>query len=62
MLELDRVNNVSPEVIMIFVISDTVTGRNTDRLAVVHDWMIAGGAQRESNFAVKMLREVVSSV
>ena len=31
---------------MIVVISDTMTGRNTDRLAVVRGWVIAGGAER----------------
>ena len=31
---------------MIFIISDTVTGRNTDRLTVVRGWMIAGSAER----------------
>ena len=51
---------------MILVISDTVTERKTDRLAVVRGWMVAG--RRESRttnlayFAVRMLSEVVGSV
>ena len=56
------------EFIMIFVISDIVTGRNTDRLVVVRGWMIGGGGRRVSRttnlafFAVQMLSEVVGSV
>ena len=57
------------EFIMIFIISNTVTGRNTDRLAVVRGWTKAeGGGRRESRttnlayFAVKMFNKVIGSL
>ena len=41
---------------MIFMISDVVTGRNTDRLVVVRGWMTAEAAKRvESRILLTLL-------